>query len=170
MVAISTKPRSGTAERRQAFVQAYITNGHNATQAAIAAGYSSATARSQGQRLLTNVAVGRELATAARNVAAATGLETQRTLSEIACICYVDPAELYDDDNKLLPIRQLPPHVRAAIASIEHDKDTGRVTKVKLWDKNAALEKAMRHHGLYEKDNSQKGESVKVQVLLVGPQ
>jgi hypothetical protein len=36
----STKPRSGTAERRQAFAQAYIANGHNATQAAIEAGYT----------------------------------------------------------------------------------------------------------------------------------
>ena len=165
----SAQPRSGTGERRRAFVQAYITNGHNATQAAIAAGYSPATARSQGQRLLTNVDIGRELAAAAQDVAAMTGLETERTLNEIACISYIDPAELYDEDNNLLPIRQLPRHVRAAIASIEHDKDTGRATKVKLWDKPAALEKAMKHHGLYEKDNSQKGDSVKVQVLLVGP-
>jgi phage terminase small subunit len=31
----------------------------------------------------------------------------------------------------------------------------GQVKKVKLWDKNSALEKAMKHLGLFEKDNSQ---------------
>lgn len=34
MADTNIRPRSGTAECRQAFVQAYITNGHNATQAA----------------------------------------------------------------------------------------------------------------------------------------
>ena len=74
------------------------------------------------------------------------------------------------DDGRLLPLEQMSADVRACIASMDFDPNTGRVTKVRFWDKNAALEKAMRHHGLYEKDNSQKGESVKVQVLLVGPQ
>ena len=39
--------------KQQAFVEAYCHNGFNATQAAITAGYSAKTARSQGQRLLT---------------------------------------------------------------------------------------------------------------------
>ena len=41
--------------KQQAFIEAYCCNGFNATQAAITAGYSDKTARSQGQRLLTNV-------------------------------------------------------------------------------------------------------------------
>ena len=40
--------------RKERFCLEYAASG-NATQAAIAAGYSSKTARSQGQRLLTNV-------------------------------------------------------------------------------------------------------------------
>ena len=165
----STRPRSGTAERRQAFVQAYITNGHNATQAAIAAGYSAATARSQGQRLLTNVDINRELAAAAREVAAATGLETKRTVREVARICYFDPLGLVDPDGRLLPLAQMSTDVRACIASMDFDRDTGQVTRIKLCDKNSALEKAMKHHGLYERDNNQRGENLKVQILLVGP-
>ena len=43
-------------QRKRAFCEAYLTSG-NATQAAIAAGYSPKTARSQGQRLLTFVDV-----------------------------------------------------------------------------------------------------------------
>ena len=50
-------------ERRQRFVEAYMED-PNATQAAIKAGYSEKTARSIGQRLLTNVDVSRAIAAA----------------------------------------------------------------------------------------------------------
>ena len=40
--------------KRQAFCDAYIANGMNATQAAVEAGYSERTAYSQGNRLLKN--------------------------------------------------------------------------------------------------------------------
>lgn len=43
--------------KQQKFADEYIINGGNATQAAIKAGYSEKTAKSQGQRLLTNVDV-----------------------------------------------------------------------------------------------------------------
>ena len=43
--------------KQQAFVEAYLANGFNATKAALEAGYSEKTTRSQGSRLLTNVDV-----------------------------------------------------------------------------------------------------------------
>ena len=43
---------TGAEHRRKAFVRAYMANGNNATQAAIAAGYSVETAGTQGWRLL----------------------------------------------------------------------------------------------------------------------
>jgi phage terminase small subunit len=88
MAAGSTKPRAGTAERRQAFVQAYLANGHNATQAAIAAGYSARTAYSQGQRLLKNVEVAGRLASLAEKTADAAELTTVDALKEAARIAY----------------------------------------------------------------------------------
>jgi hypothetical protein len=39
------------------------------------------------------------------------------------------------------------------ISAIEVDAD-GRLTRVRFWDKNAALEKAMKHLGLYNRDNT----------------
>lgn len=48
-------------DKQRAFVNAYIINGFNATQAAIAAGYSIDTAYSQGSRLLKNVEVNQEI-------------------------------------------------------------------------------------------------------------
>ena len=166
---VATKPRSGTAERRRAFVQAYIANGHNATQAAVAAGYSPRTARSQGQRLLTHVDVRQDLSEAAREVAAKAGLETKRTIQEVARLSYFDPLGLYGPDGQLLSVAEMPAETRACIASMDFDRDTGRLVRVKIWDKNAALEKAMKHFGLYDRDNRQKSENLMIQVNLVGP-
>ena len=45
-------------DMQKKFIQAYM---GNATEAAIAAGYSAKTARSQGQRLLTNVDIRKEI-------------------------------------------------------------------------------------------------------------
>ena len=41
-------------EQKKRFARNYIANGGNATQAALKAGYSKKSARSQGQRLLTD--------------------------------------------------------------------------------------------------------------------
>jgi hypothetical protein len=43
----------------------------------------------------------------------------------------------------------------AMISAIEVDAD-GRLTRIRLWDKNAALEKAMKHLGLYNRDDTQR--------------
>ena len=62
----------------------------------------------------------------------------------------------------------------ACVASVEHDSfgggddgQSGRTTKIKVWDKNTALEKAMKHLGLYERDKAQRGESLAIQVNIV---
>ena len=59
----------------------------------------------------------------------------------------------------------LPADVRATVAGAEVEpvySGRGRrrsvayyIKKIKLWDKNAALEKAMKFHGLYREDNDQ---------------
>jgi phage terminase small subunit len=168
-MAKSGTSKAAAATRRRLFVEAYLTNGHNATQAAISAGYSAKTAGSQGQRLLKDVDISGALAAQAEKVARVVGLETERTLQEVAWIAHGDPGEIYDENNQLLPIKQMPLYVRATIAGIDHDKDTGRVIRIRFWDKNAALEKAMKHHGLYDRDNRQKSENLMIQVNLVGP-
>jgi len=85
-----------------------------------------------------------------------------RVIEELARIGLFDPGELFAEDGSLLPIKNMPPAVRAAIASIEVEeidvegKVIGRVKKIKLWDKNSAADKLLRHLGAYEKDNWQR--------------
>lgn len=161
-------------ERRQAFVAAYLINGRNATQAAITAGYSKKTAYSQGQRLLKNVEVANQVVAAVEKVQAITGLTLERTLQEVARLSFFDARKLYRD-GVLIPVHELDDDTAAAVAAIETDEITGdgaiigRTRKLKFWDKNAALEKAMRHLGAYEKDNAQRGPDIAMQVVMVGP-
>ena len=171
--------REAASLRRQRFIDGYLANGHNATQAAITAGFSPKTACAQGQRLLRKVEVSGEIARAAEQAAQDLGLERERTLEEIAHISFFDPRKLFNSDGTLKSPDEWDAETAAAVASFETvekssgcnagDRPKSRVTKIKLWDKNAALEKAMKHLGLYEKDNAQRGPELSLQVVLVGP-
>jgi hypothetical protein len=66
-----------------------------------------------------------------------------------------------------IPITELDDDTAATMPTIEVDAD-GRLTRIRLWDKNAALEKAMKHLGLYNRDNTQRSENLSLQVVLVG--
>jgi phage terminase small subunit len=158
--------QAAAAARRGVFVQAYMANGHNATQAAITAGYSSKTAYSQGQRLLKHVEISGQLAEMAREAGNAAGLTVERVLEEVRRLSFSDPRKLYRKDGTPIPIAELDDDTAAMISAIEVDAD-GRLTRIRLWDKNAALEKAMKHLGLYERDNTRHSENLSLQVVLV---
>ena len=92
-------------------------------------------------------------------------VEEAQVLREAARIGLSDAGLLFDEHGDLRPIADLPPEIRACIASVEiddrseghgEDRITYRVKKVKLWDKNSALEKLMKHLGMYEADNKQR--------------
>lgn len=74
--------------KQQAFADAYLANGMNATQAAIEAGYSKRTAESQGSRLLRNVKVRdhiKERMDALTEARIVTGNEVLAFLSDVMC-------------------------------------------------------------------------------------
>lgn len=80
------------------------------------------------------------------------------TLKELAALVFNDPATAFDEANDVLPIRDMPRSTRAAIAAVKQRRTLrgDLVTEVKFWDKNAALDKLMRHLGMFERDNAQK--------------
>jgi len=89
-----------------------------------------------------------------------TKITADRVLKEIGRIAFVDPEELQDDEGNIRKLRDVPVEVRKAIAGVDvsrvrtyTDKETGVTTeesvlRYKLWDKNAALGKLMKHLGL----------------------
>jgi phage terminase small subunit len=162
-----TKPRvkpgtskSAAATRKALFREAYLQNGGNGTDAAITAGFSPRSAAQQATRMLKDAKLSAEINArkllSVRAAEAITDLSIERTVREVARIAYFDPRRLFGPDGKLKAVAELDDDVAAALASIEVDEDG--VIKIKLCSKDAALDKAMRFHGLYAKDNTQRGD------------
>lgn len=177
-----TRNKAGTSkeaadQRRIAFVQAYIANGRNGTQAAITAGFSPNGADVTAVRLLGDIRTKDLLQELTAGHEAATGLTTENVLREIKRLALFDPRRLFKADGALVPIHELDDDTAAGIASLEQDEITdgfgkeavkiGTTKKIKLWDKVRALDMASKHLGLFEKDNAQRSENLNLQVVMV---
>lgn len=95
-------------------------------------------------------------------------LSVENVIREVARVSMSDLRRLLDDGGNVLPPSEWDDDIAAAVQSIEFDKDTGRVSRVKLWDKGTSLALAARHLGMFERDNAQRRESLAIQVNLVG--
>lgn len=151
--------KASAADRRALFVEAFLSNGGNALQAAVSAGFSPKTAGSQGSRLLKNVEVLTLIDKRRTQVVAATELSTEQTIREVRRLAYSDPRNIMHKNGSIKKLHELDADTAAAVAAYEVDKDG--VIKYKFWDKNSALDKAAKVQGLYEKDNEQKSEPIK---------
>lgn len=158
--------------RQRAFVAEYRKD-KNATQAAVRAGYSEATARQIGSRLLTDVViraeVDRQEAEALAKVQAETGITLERTLRAIAAVAFHDPRKFFDEAGNLKPIHELDDETASALAGMDIQEEfagsgdarvhIGRTKKVKIAERKGYLDMLMRHLGGYKKDNEQAGEA-----------
>jgi phage terminase small subunit len=134
----------------------------NATQSAIRAGYSIATAHSTGPRLLEHAGVKKYLAEQTAKAVEVAEVDQARVLKEIYLAAFFDPEEMYAPDGTLLPIPQMPEHIRRAVASFEvvemfewqgEGKERKKVwcgytKKVKLVSKEGTLTLAARNMGM----------------------
>lgn len=81
-------------------------------------------------------------------------LRASEILNEVRRLATSDIVGIVDRDGRVLMPHELDRETRAAVASFEISED-GTI-KYRFWDKNAAIEKAAKHLGLYEQDNKQK--------------
>ena len=75
---------------------------------------------------------------------------------------FCDQRKLYNADGTPKSIHELDDATAAAVSGV--DPDTGAI---KTYDALRALDMAMKHVGLYEKDNHQKAEKLKFKVTFV---
>lgn len=159
--------RKKLTDKRRLFVFEYLVD-LNATQAAIRAGYSKKTARSQGQRLLTKDDIQKEIQKRQKKHSNKLEITADRVLKERARLAFFNVQDLYDDDGNLKDIKDLSEDLAAAIhgvkigAKIEKRTDGAEELKtfikdVKMPDKDKSLTALEKHLGLYEKDNEQQG-------------
>lgn len=153
----ATKVIDGTTEQQKLFAYAYFNNKGNATDAAIKAGYSKKTATQIASRLLTKVNVQdiiKELNAELKERAIVT---KEQIAAELAKIGFSDIRQLFDENSRLLEVKDIPDDVAACLSSVEVDQiwgasldgrvQIGDTKKVKVWDKLKALAQLTEMYG-----------------------
>jgi phage terminase small subunit len=158
--------KASAADKRAAFVEAYFANNQNGRQAAIVAGYASHSADVTAARLLRDARVLAKIESRRTEVVAATELSTEKTIREVRRLAYVDPRGLVKPDGTVKSLHELDDDTAAAVAQFEIN-EKGEI-KYKFWDKNSALDKALKVQGLYEKDNAQTADPLRELIKALG--
>lgn len=128
--------------RQARFAAEYAVDG-NGKQAAIRAGYSPRSAEVTASRLLRVAKVKAEVARLQAKVAGKLELNAERVLRPLAEIAETDILGAFNEDGTFKQLKDIPAHLRRAIASIEVEEMfgvKGRVVKLKLWPKVQALD------------------------------
>lgn len=145
-------------DRQERFVDEYLVD-LNATAAAKRAGYSEKTARSQGQRLLTNVDIQAAIQKCQARLRGKLEITQERVLEELAAIAFANGTDFATINRnglvRLVPTDDLPEDKKKAVASI---KEGQYGTEVKLHDKVKALELLGKHLGVFDTNNGSANE------------
>lgn len=153
---VSTRPLT---PKQQRFVEEYLVD-LNATQAAIRAGYSARNADKLGPRLVGQSRVAEALAIALAAQRTTTEMREEEVAAEIRVLSRSDVRHFCVDDSGTLTLAPgAPDDAWRAVSSVKHkirsftDKagntTTERSIEYRLWDKNAALEKAAKRLRYY---------------------
>jgi phage terminase small subunit len=155
------------------FCEEYIKD-LNKTQAAIRAGYSEKTAKTQASRLLTKVNVQDYVATLKQKLSDKNEGLAQRVIDELSKLGFANIQDYIDKDNEVKDLTTITRDKAAAIESIKKTvtkfggsgSPAGKKTTIqfKLYDKISALEKLGRHLGIFDLDNQQKITTIKVKI------
>jgi phage terminase small subunit len=160
-------------EKQDKFCREYCIDFHQ-TNAAIRAGYPPKGAAVAATRMLKNAKIISRIAEIRANASAKTGISLEKTLDQLGAMAFADPAEMYHPiTGDLLPVHEMPEHIRRAIISIEVDEievggqKLGVTKKIKLAPREKASDMILRHLGEYKKDNAQKQTKVEIIVDIV---
>jgi len=143
---------------QQAFVQEYLID-LNATQAAIRAGYSEATAYSIGNELLKKPEIQETLQKAMKDREQRVEITQDRVLKEYARLGFFDPRKLFNSDGSPREIQDLDDDTASVLAGLdvmevyegtgESRRFVGYSKKYKLADKKGALDSIAKHLGMF---------------------
>ena len=161
-------------DKQKGFIDQYLID-RNATQAAIRAGYSAKTARSQGQRLLTKVDIKDLVNQKMTELEEKAGLTAERVMLEVKAIAtsnIMDGMEFNSDTGELnfkLP-NQIPEGFwRAAqeVTAYQLPDDGGLALKIKMHPKLPALKMEYDRHRLTRDGINAKNNIAKMHVNIL---
>lgn len=139
-------------DKQKRFADEYLID-LNATQAAIRAGYSPATAEQQGSRLLSNVKVRAYIDERMAELSKRTGVNQERIIRELARIAFVNPPDVVDMDEATISPYATEDDT-AAIASVKVKRiptqdGEGVEREIRFADKIKALELLGKRFGMW---------------------
>lgn len=134
--------------KQQRFVEEYLVD-LNATQAAIRAGYSAATAHAIGHENLSKPEIATAITEAKAKRSTDTGIDAAWLLKRLADEALADVGDLYEADGRIKPVHEWPLIWRQGlVAGLEVEtigEGAGRLTKVKLSDRIKRIELIGKH-------------------------
>jgi phage terminase small subunit len=172
--------RKTAEDRQERFCKEYIKD-HNATKAAIRAGYSKKTAKQQGSRLLSRVDIEQRIKKLEERISNTilekVVIDRSWVLEKYRQFVEFDPRKMFDADGKILPVPELDDETALAITSFDmdcevaFDKSEGDkksdpviheyVKKVKAADKKGALDSIAKILGLFIEKHEHTGKDGK---------
>lgn len=163
----SKRGEDGLTDLERKFALLYLRD-FNATRAyrdaAAPRKISDKTAEANGYRLLQKPSI-RDTVKAHRDAQMAEAdLSVAQVLEKLRQFLMYDARKVFDESGGVLPMDQWPDDVAAAVVGV---KDTMFGREVKFVDKATILEKAMKYHGLFERDNKQKAEAFEEVIFSV---
>lgn len=146
--------------RQERFAREYLVD-RNGTAAARRAGYSGTdqALAVSASRLLKLPKIAALVIVGEDRLAEKTGVTAERVVNELARVAFSDIGKAFGPDGQLLPLHEMPPEARAALAGVETEElfegkgeervQVGLGRKVRHWDKVKALELLGKHLGMF---------------------
>lgn len=138
--------------RHEAFAQG-LAAGKTGDDAYAAAGYTAN--RGNAARLKASESIRRRVAELMNRGADRAEVSVARVLSELSRLGFSDLRKAFSREGRLLRPEEWPEDFAAAVASVEvvtrnlGEGEVEHVHKIRLWDKNSALEKIAKHLGMF---------------------
>lgn len=151
-----------------AFVEHYLSNGRNAKRAYMAAHpqASERAAEIEGSAAFNNPEVKAYLEQRETEIRERLRLTTDNVLLALSRVVHFDYRRLYNENGVLKAPHEIDDDTAAALVGIEIESltrdglDVGTIKRVKISDRVAAINSAMKHLGLFEKDREQLGNAI----------
>jgi phage terminase small subunit len=163
--------------KQNRFAAEYLANGLNATQAAVAAGYSERTAQQQGSRLLLNAEVAAAVSGKTAQLMDKLEITADMVLQEIGKLAFFDPIHLLNSDGSVKQIHEIEARHRVSIAGFEvcelfegsgeQKHAFGLMKKVKLVDKTRNLDMLCRYFKMYKEDKDDGPDVEKITSIIM---
>lgn len=155
MGAKQTRDQDGLTDLERRFATYYLEefNGTKAYTQASARKVTKKTAEVSSYKMLRRPAVQAFVKAQRDKLLDKAELSVGDTLTKLRQLMLFDVRDMVDDEGNVRSLKDMPDDLAAACIGF---KDTQWGREYKFVDKGATLDKALRYHGLFDKDNAQK--------------